>query len=180
MSEGAAIGQAAFLAPKTSQAPEPLSIRRYDRSDVQATLAVFQAAVIEGASSVYSEAERRAWAPLLCPLGRWTKARMRSRTWVVEVRKQVVAFGDLTGDGEIAMLYVLPALTRRGIGRALLKEAESAARALAMPRLTTRASLIAQPLFARCGFRPVMFERVLIGTERLARTVMTKDLQLLS
>ena len=154
-----------------------LVIRRYHRADAPATLRVFRDAVRRGAASHYSEAQRIVWAPTIIDMQAWTERRSLHRTWVAERRGEVVGFTDLTPSGEIDMLYVHPEHTRSGVGGALLDEAERCAREADMPRLHTRASLVAQPVFRRRGFVVVREQRAERHGERLVQTVMEKLLE---
>ena len=51
------------------------------------------------------------------------------------------------------MLYCHPDHAGRGLGRALLEEAEQAARNQGIARLFIEASELARPVFARAGYR---------------------------
>ncbi len=161
----------------TFPSPDTLVIRRYARGDGSETLRVFREAVRRGASSAYSYAELIAWAPPVIDAAGWIVTRNSRPTWVAERRGEVVGFSDLTADCEVDMLYVHPDHTRQGVGSALLEEVERCARAADMERLHTRASLVAEPVFARAGFvvsRRQVAER---GGERLAQAVMEKILE---
>lgn len=154
-----------------------VAVRLYRIGDAQSTLAVFREAVRRGAADHYDERQRFVWSRAIVGLEAWRASRVASTTWVAEVRGEIVGFTDLTDAGEIDMLYVHPDRTRRGVGKALLDEAEREARARDHLGLRTHASLVAEPLFAREGFVVLKRQHVALGREELANALMEKFLE---
>lgn len=158
--------------------PDVIELRRYrPDDDAKLILAVFREAVRRGALGHYTPAQCAAWAPLAVDHAAWAAARASHPTWVAEIRRRVVGFSDLQSTGEVDMLYVHPAFTGRGVGKALLDEVEQCARELDMPLLHARVSLTARPLFRRHGFVLVREQVVELRGERLANAVMEKLLE---
>ena len=151
-------------------------IRPFQEADAGATLGVFTRAVRVGAKSAYTQAQRNAW------LGHpdvlvWAAHRRDARGWVAEPlaadvpERRVLGFVELLGD-EVAMLFVDPDATRRGIGRALLHTAVEHARTSGSPAVTAHVSLVAEPVFARAGFAVVERQQVSRAGQALSRAVM--------
>lgn len=55
----------------------------------------------------------------------------------------------------VRAMYTRPAFARRGVGRAILQEAERQARAEGFRETELAATLSGVPLYAACGYRPV-------------------------
>lgn len=151
--------------------PADLTVRPYRTDDAAATLEVFVTAILRGARDVYSEEQRTAWLGDEPRAPRWHEDRVRARTFVAEVDGVVVGFTDLRADGYVDRLFTHPSATRRGVGGALLGHVVALARAEGVARLTTHASHVARPVFARAGFvvdHAETVERDGVGLERFA------------
>jgi putative acetyltransferase len=129
-------------------------IRAYDASDAPAVAAIFNRAICEIASRVYTPEQIGAWLDggmeadethLRCSDGR--------RVWVaVDDTDTAIAFIDLEDDGHIDMLFCQPEWTGRGVASSLYDTIETAARIRGITRLYVEASELARPVFARKGF----------------------------
>lgn len=127
-------------------------IRRADPADLPRLAEVFWRGVREGAAPRYSEAQRRAWLPER-PAPEAFAARLADQTvWVAEEAGRLTGFVTLRGDGWLDLAYVLPEARGTGTADALLAMLENHAAAAGLPRLTTRASAMARPFFARHGW----------------------------
>lgn len=73
---------------------------------------------------------------------------------------RAVGFAQMYPLGHIRMLYVLPQMSRRGVGSVLLADLLRKCRDSGWHHLTTDASRISQPLFTRFGFEIVEVEQV--------------------
>ncbi|GER07149.1 acetyltransferase [Iodidimonas muriae] len=63
---------------------------------------------------------------------------------------------DLSCDAaKIRAMYTHPDFTRRGVGRAILKASEDAARAAGFKRAEMMATLAGVPLYERCGYQVI-------------------------
>lgn len=65
---------------------------------------------------------------------------------------RTVAYTVLEAGGHLDMLFCHPEHTGKGLGFALLAEAEAAARVQGVTRIFTEASELARPVFARAGY----------------------------
>lgn len=136
--------------------PKPITIRQYTASDASALTSLFHSSVREIASRDYTASQIREWAPDRIDEMRFGQKCASRPTWVAEVEGRIAGFSDLEPDGHVDMLYVHPEFQRRGVARALLKHIEEVARATALPRLYTEASITARPVFEAVGFQTIV------------------------
>src|SRR5262245_55158520 len=117
-----------------------LVIRSTTPDDVLSLIDVFRTAVRVTARRDYSEAQVRAWAPDYIDPDSWAKRYETSLAWVAELDAQVVGFIELEARGHLDMMYVHPAIQRKGVATALLAHLEAAAREEGADWLFTEAS----------------------------------------
>jgi putative acetyltransferase len=127
-------------------------LRTYEAHDAACTREVFQAAVRRTALSHYTSAQVQAWAPDDIDLDHWGRQRAAAWTVVAVVGGELVGFADLTGAGEMDMLFVHPDHGRRGIASALVGGVVREAARRDLHRIDVRASRVLQPLLERLGF----------------------------
>ena len=127
-------------------------LRAYDESDAEATLRVFLRAVRVTASKDYSPEQIAAWGSDDISLDVWAVKRLQTDTVVAVEGDEVLGFSDVDERGYIDMMFVDPAVTRRGVASALLDHVTRMAREHGAVELTTYASLTARPFFEKHGF----------------------------
>ena len=163
--------------PTLSPTAALIELRRYRPDDCAATLEVFRQAVHRGAAQYYAPEQLAAWAPAEMDEEAWKAARARPFTWVAVVRGVVVGFCDWSPEGFVGLLYVHPDHMRRGVGAALLDEAERTAREAGLVRMHANVSLAAESVFVRAGYAAVRSQTVERRGETLINTVMEKSLE---
>ena len=126
--------------------------RPYKDDDLEATAAVFTAAVHEGAATHYDALQRDAWAPQPLDVEHWRKRLAPLEKRIAEVNATVVGFLTFERNGHIDHLFVSPKHTRQGIASALLRSAEAELASAGVPQFFTEASLVARPFFERHGY----------------------------
>lgn len=152
-------------------------LRAYDESDAAATLDVFLRAVRITASKDYAPEQIAAWAaPQDRSTDGWHAKRLRVDTVVAVEDGTVIGFSDTDEHGYIDMMFVDPALTRRGVATALLQHVTETARAHGALELTTHASLTARPFFERHGFEVVEERRPVLRGVSLTNFAMRRAL----
>ena len=130
-------------------------------------------AIREG-DSPYTQAQRVAWMPRRNQGPAWS-ARLSSQEVVIGTRNGAVAgFMTLETVGYIDLVYILPDARGQGLFDALLHRIEKHAHKGRVTRLSTHASLMAQPAFARHGFAVVGHETITRNGQVLKRAEMTK------
>ena len=109
-------------------------------------------AIREVCSRSYPEDQIASWAGLLSPTS--YVAVIRERFLVVaEDAGGIAGFGQLNQtNGEVDAVYVLPGRQGEGIGGALLRSLEVAARAAGLKELHLSATLNAVPFYERAGY----------------------------
>ncbi|MEO0943966.1 MAG: GNAT family N-acetyltransferase [Pseudomonadota bacterium] len=135
-----------------------IEIRAYRPGDADALGLVFHRSVREGARHAYSAAQVAAWSPAP-PSGPDWQARLNSAFALVAVIDAApVGFmtmnsgGFAKKGGYIDLAFVLPEQMGTGVANSLYAVLENHARAEGLERLTTQASLLAEPFFARHGW----------------------------
>lgn len=157
--------------------PQPIAIRPYAASDAPTLANLFLSSVREIASRDYTASQIREWAPARIDELRFGQKCASRPSWVAEVDGRIVGFSDLEPDGHVDMLYVHPEFQRRGVARALLKHIEEVARAAALRRLYTEASITARPVFEAVGFRTIVPQTVTIHGISMTNYRMEKRLE---
>lgn len=152
-----------------------LTLRRMRAGEESRLYEVLRSAVIRGAVGHYDEAQRRAWAPDRPPEG-WVARLERAECFVAVADGLIVGFMSVTPAGHLDLAYVLPERHGAGIGRRLLMRVEEEMRLTGIGCATTEASLVAEPLFARNGWRRDGEEMVERNGQKLRRVRMSKTL----
>ncbi|MBD7981801.1 GNAT family N-acetyltransferase [Oerskovia merdavium] len=151
-------------------------LRAYDESDAEATLRVFLRAVRVTASKDYSPEQIAAWGSDDISLDVWAVKRLQTDTVVAVEGDEVLGFSDVDDSGYIDMMFVDPAVTRRGVASALLEHVTRVAREHGAVELTTYASLTARPFFEKHGFVVVEERRPVLRGVSLTNFSMRKPL----
>jgi len=128
-------------------------IRPYLPQDADAIAELTLAAIRTTALKAYSPEQVAAWAARFSPqrVLDWA-ARGDTILVAVDANDAPLAYTVLAEGGIVEMLYCHPAHTGKGLAGALLVALETEARATRVPRLTTEASELAWPIFAKAGF----------------------------
>ena len=151
-----------------------LEIRRAIPADAAAVRRVIERAIRASAARTYPPGGVDAWAS-----GGTLEAveRMIEETYaVVATFDEIVAgWANLDGD-EVDQLYVDPDAAGRGLARRLYESVEQLARLDGLPELRAIASLRAEPVFRRFGFREAAREERIFGGHIFRVVRMTKRL----
>jgi len=138
------------MAPETTA----IGIRRGTPDDALAILRIHRHSILSLGIAAYGLAEVESWAAGLVP-ERYVEAMNEGgETFIVAV----AADGDVAGfcsfrEDEVKGLYVAPTAARRGVGSALLRQAEAAIAAAGHGRIG--AALSGQAFYERRGYRVV-------------------------
>jgi putative acetyltransferase len=154
------------------------ALRLATAADVPALAALYRQTALALGPQVYTPAQVAAWARSTDDAERFARYILDADTWVADGDDGLpagfcgVAVHD--GVGEVHSLYVRAALTRRGLGTALLARALAQARAAGAQRFEAWATPFSKPVFQRAGFRlertvaepyqGVLFERFRVAT----------------
>ena len=154
-----------------------LSIRSYAEGDAPGLAKVFHRAVHEGAATRYSLDERMAWSPSVPDGASWEERLSGLETVVAERAGDPVGFMSLdVSRGYLDLAFVVPEVMGQGVAALIYAVVEGRARSAGLTRLTTEASLLAEPFFRRQGWRLMKRQKVeRLGVE-LSNAVMEKDI----
>lgn len=154
-----------------------IALRRYEPIDAAVTLSIFTDAITQTAAAHYSPEQIEVWArsgrrdPLV-----WHEAMSRRASVVAVIDGEVVGFSDVDGNGYIDMLFVSPAVQRRGVARVLLGFIEQKARGEGIGVLSSDVSITACPFFEYIGFVIVREQQHVKEGVALTNYLMTKVL----
>lgn len=152
-----------------------MRIRQALETDAEALADVFFRAVREGPSP-YSDAQRAAWLPAPPDTADFAARLAAQHVVLAEVAGAPVGFMTLDAEGYVDLAFILPTHRGRGVFRALCDAVERRARQQAATRLSTHASLMAQPAFRAVGFAVIHHETVERAGQELPRALMEKRL----
>ncbi|MEO0991165.1 MAG: GNAT family N-acetyltransferase [Pseudomonadota bacterium] len=153
-----------------------MEVRSYHVSDAPALGKVFHRAVREGAAHRYDRAQVEAWAPHAPNGPKWEMRLAEADTIVALEGETRVGFMNLDENGYLDLAFVLPEQMGQGVSDMLYAVLESRARARGITRLSTQASLMAEPFFARQGWQVVRRQEVEINGVMLKNAWMEKML----
>ncbi len=153
-----------------------MRLRRAELGDVPDMCAVNDRAIRISAAAHYTAAQLEAWAaPLTVELRERTV--LETIAFVAVLGDQVVGFANLVVvSAELDLLYVDPAFGGRGAARALVEAVEGAAVEHQLREVHTKASLRAEPVFLRLGYRVVQREEHPANGQVFTRAHMAKAL----
>lgn len=154
--------------------PKP-GLRPFLPDDVPMLAAIFAASIKELTGDDYSEAQQQAWMEV-AESEEFGKHLAADLTLIATLDGSPVGFASLRGADHIRMLYVHPAVTRRGIATMLVDALEKLAAGRGATALTVDASDNAQSFFAKRGYTAQQRNSVTIDDEWLANTTMKKTL----
>lgn len=154
--------------------PKP-GLRPFLPDDVPMLAAIFAASIQELTGDDYSEAQQEAWMAA-AETEEFGKRLAADLTLIATLDGSPVGFASLRGTDHIRMLYVHPAVGRRGIATMLVDALEKLAGGRGAAALTVDASDTAQNFFAKRGYIAQQRNSVTINDEWLANTTMKKTL----
>lgn len=154
--------------------PKP-GLRPFLPDDVPMLAAIFAASIQELTGDDYSEAQQEAWMAA-AETEEFGKRLAADLTLIATLDGSPVGFASLRGTDHIRMLYVHPAVGRRGIATMLVDALEKLASGRGAAALTVDASDTAQNFFAKRGYTAQQRNSVTINDEWLANTTMKKTL----
>jgi len=127
-------------------------IRAYLPDDLPAVVSVFQRAVRETAAADYTAEQVSAWAPEDPDLAAWASRLEDGGVFVCVRDGRIAGFARVDEAGCVDLLFVDPALQRRGIASELLAAVRDWAVARGIDSLRAHVSITARPFFERSGF----------------------------
>lgn len=136
--------------------PYRLSVRAATPEDAQAAVHVMRRSIAElcVADHHHDPATLNEWLA--------NKTPEQFRTWlaspnnfgvVAEERHQVIGVGMINRSGYVSLLYRLPGIQCRGVGKAMLLALEQRARDWGLRRLTAESTITARGFYEAMGFK---------------------------
>lgn len=153
-----------------------VTTRVYTPNDAETLFTIFVEAIHEGAAAHYTHAQRMAWAPNSEMSATWPARLAALEVIVAESDDEIAGFMAVTSEGYIDSTYVRPRWMGRSVAQALYDVVLERAHADTLPRMTTHASLLARPFFAKQGWQVDEMEIVDRNGEQLKRFAMSLTL----
>jgi len=133
--------------------------------------------VHEVAKAKYDKAQLQAWAPKIPDASKWLPILSEYATFVaIDDNEKLVGWISMTEAGYVDMLFCLPEAVGRGIAGRLYETVERLAKERGLHRMTAHASLLAQPFFAKRGWRVEEHEMQVRNGVAIPRAKMSKEL----
>lgn len=154
-----------------------MEIRSFQPADAIPLGEVFHRSVREGALHRYDRAQVEAWAPHAPTDARWEERLAEADTVVAIEGDNRLGFMNVDDNGYLDLAFVLPERMGQGVSDLLYAVLESRARARGIEKLSTQASLLAEPFFARHGWSTVRRQEVEINGVVLKNAWMEKSLR---
>jgi putative acetyltransferase len=151
-------------------------IRSVQASDFAHIARIFDTAIRETARSHYTEEQLEAWSPEQRSPDHWQRRTSELTVLVAVLDETVAGFVGFSPNGHIDLLFTSPDLVRRGIGRALIVEAERRLVTVGATIAWADVSLAAQPFFEAMGYRVVKEQVVFCRCVELRNLLMQKTL----
>lgn len=137
-------------------------IRPYKLGDHIAISEIFQRAIHEIASEVYTSEQCSAWSEKKPNPDHWRMRCEKKNPFVFVQNNEVVGFLELDPDGHIDCMYVHPKEKRKGIASALIEHAIKSNTSAGNQRIFVEASICAKPVFEKKRFSVVKEKEVRI------------------
>ncbi|SEI65346.1 putative acetyltransferase [Allopseudospirillum japonicum] len=137
-----------------------LNIQKYTQNNIQDIIEVFYQAIYTIDASLYTDAQKRAWAPLPVDDTFWLQRLARKKPLVAQFSDKIVGFIELDIDGHIDCLYVHPQWQRQGVASALYTHLLEEAKRKQIQSLYVEASLAARPFFKKHGFKLIKANKI--------------------
>ncbi|MEH2334830.1 GNAT family N-acetyltransferase [Nostoc sp.] len=106
----------------------------------------------------------------------WIKGLGSKFTYVAEEQGKIIGFGELEANGHIGRFYCHKDFQRKGIGKKILEQLESKAKALGIEKLFTEASSTAKPFFGSQNFIVVKQQEVERRGQKLINFIIEKKI----
>ncbi|MBD2523183.1 GNAT family N-acetyltransferase [Nostoc sp. FACHB-133] len=153
-----------------------MRLRIYQIADTEEIMKLFYDTIHEVNIHDYTQEQVDAWAPANMDIDLWIKSLGSKFTYVAEENGKIIGFGELEANGHIDRFYCHKDFQRKGIGKKILEQLESKAKALGIERLFTEASITAKPFFISQNFIVVKQQEVERRGQKLINFIMEKSI----
>lgn len=129
-----------------------MQVVEYSSNSAKAITDLFYGSVHAIDSSVYSNEQKKAWAPMPIDYDKWARRLEKKKPYLVIINQEIAGFIELESDGHIDCAYVSPKYQRTGVATKLLDHVISIAKYWGLKQLYVEASIVAKPFFEKSGF----------------------------
>jgi len=129
-----------------------VKIIQYSSHSAKDLTDIFYSSVHSIDASIYSTAQKNAWAPLPVDYDKWATRLDLKKPFILTLNNEIAGFIELEPDGHIDCAYVAPKHERKGVATKMLQHVIQTAKQAGIKELNVEASMVAKPLFERLGF----------------------------
>lgn len=150
-----------------------MRIRKYTKQDCLETMQLFYDTVHHINIKDYTKEQTDAWAPVSRDKESWHVSFINHYSLVIEEDGKILAFGDIDDSGYLDRFYVHYLYNGQGIGKVLLENLE---KHIPCGKITTHASITAQPFFEHFGYRTIKRQTVECRSVKMDNYIMEKEI----
>ncbi|MGN0241145.1 MAG: GNAT family N-acetyltransferase [Candidatus Weimeria sp.] len=134
-----------------------MQLRKYQSADCEELADLFYQTVHCVNARDYTKTQLNAWASGQIDLRKWDKSFLEHYTIVAVQDDEILGFGDMADSGYLDRLFVRKDHQGEGIATAICDELEGS---VSGKRITTCASITAEPFFLKRGYHVVRRQEV--------------------
>ena len=150
-----------------------IEIRKSQPFDIKEIVELFYDTVHTVNAKDYTEKQLAVWAKKEIDLAAWNKSLLAHHSYVAEIGKCIVGFGDIDDTGYLDRLFVHKDYQRLKIGTFLCDRLE---RVLETDTIIVHASITAKPFFEKRGYKIIRQQEIERQGILLINYIMQKNL----
>ena len=129
-----------------------MEIRKANTADIDEISLLYRDTINTINAKDYSKEQIEAWSSTYSNHHAWVKRIEEQQFYVAIVKDKIVGFASIDTNSYLDLLYIHKDFQRQGIGEALLKEIEKAAKEMEFKEITVQSSTTAVPFFKSFEF----------------------------
>lgn len=153
-----------------------MKIRLYEKEDTLSISSLSMETILSVNAKDYTMEQCEVWADSFSNIEKLERRLGNSLTYVCELDGQLAGVGNMTEAREIDLLYTHKDFQGRGVGTAIIKKLEEAARHREYLELATEASLTARDFFLSNGYKEVKEQKKMLRGMEFINFIMKKNL----
>lgn len=148
-----------------------VELQKYKSSNIDDVIKIFKFSILGTCKKDYDEKQINAWLSGI-ERNSWNDTFLAHYSVLAYCDDEAVGFGDITKDGHINLLYVLPEFQHRGIASMICDKLEKQAKY----KITVEASITAKGFFLKRGYAVVKEQTVFRREVALINYLMEKQI----
>lgn len=153
-----------------------MTLRPYHSEDCPLLASLFFDTVHTINRKDYTPSQLDVWATGNVDIAAWNQSLTAHHTIIAEINSVIVGFGDIDDSGYLDRLYVHKDYQGQGIASSIVNDLEQYSLTCGASRISTYASITANPFFLNRGYHTLRENIVLRGNVELINYYMEKEL----